>query len=149
MIALIQRVTQASVSVDGVEHGRIGPGLLALVCAEPGDTDPLVDRLVTKTLKLRIFADETGRMNRSLLDTGGSLLVVSQFTLAADTRSGHRPSFSKAADPVLGRRMYERFVTSARAAGVPVQTGEFGAHMQVALVNDGPATFRLQLGAAA
>lgn len=145
MIALIQRVSEASVTVDGAVTGQIGAGLLALVCAERDDTDADATRLIDKVLAYRVFADDTGRMNRSLRDTGGSLLMVSQFTLAADTRSGTRPSFTPAAPPDEGRRLFDLAVGHARAAledGL-VQTGTFGAHMKVALVNDGPVTFWL------
>ena len=140
MIALLQRVRRASVTVDGACIGQIGHGLLVLLCAEQGDTDAVAERLLTKILKLRIFADEAGKMNRSVQDVGGGLLVVSQFTLAADVASGNRPSFTQAARPDEGRRLYEHFVAQARAAHPVVQTGQFAADMQVALVNDGPVT---------
>ena len=145
MIALIQRVTEASVAVGGDVVGAIGPGLLALVCAERGDGAAAVDRLVDKVSGYRVFSDEAGRMNRSLVDVGGALLVVSQFTLAADTASGARPSFTPAADPEVGRACYERFVSRARERISQVETGRFGASMQVALVNDGPVTFWLRV----
>ena len=143
MRALVQRVTQASVSVDGDVIGRTGPGLMILVCAMQGDQDAAADKLAARAAKLRIFRDEEGRMNRSLLDTGGSALVVSQFTLAADTRTGNRPGFSSAAAPEDGRRLYERFAESLRDLGVHVETGSFGADMAVSLVNDGPVTIWL------
>lgn len=144
MLALLQRVSNAHVSVDGGTIGEIGPGLLVLVCAEQGDTHEDADRLLQKILKLRIFADDDGRMNRSVQDTGGGLLIVSQFTLAADTRRGNRPGFSRAADPHTGRALYEHFVQQARALHHDVATGEFAAAMQVHLVNDGPVTIPLQ-----
>ncbi|MEE2859622.1 MAG: D-aminoacyl-tRNA deacylase [Pseudomonadota bacterium] len=143
MRALVQRVTQASVSVDGDVIGRTGPGLMILVCAMQGDQDAAADKLAARAAKLRIFRDEEGRMNRSLLDTSGSALVVSQFTLAADTRTGNRPGFSSAAAPEDGRRLYERFAESLRDLGVHVETGSFGADMAVSLVNDGPVTIWL------
>ena len=145
MIALLQRVTQARVRVDGATVGEIGPGLLLLVCAERGDTEKQADALLAKVLAYRVFSDEAGKMNLSVRDTGGGLLVVSQFTLAADTNSGTRPSFTPAADPQTGRRLYERFVEQARAALPQVATGSFGAKMQVELINDGPVTFWLQV----
>ena len=145
MQALIQRVRQASVRVDGREIGAIGPGLLVLLCAERGDTDAVADKLLAKLLKLRIFSDAAGKMNLSVQDVGGGLLVVSQFTLAADTSGGNRPSFTGAALPDEGRRLYERFVDRARAQHPVVATGEFGADMQVALVNDGPVTIPLRV----
>jgi len=144
MIALIQRVTEASVRVDGEVVGAIGPGLLALVAVEPGDDEARIARMAERLLGYRVFADEAGRMNRSLADTGGGLLLVSQFTLAADTRSGMRPSFTSAASPEDGRRGFERLVGLCRARHPVVETGRFGAHMVVGLVNDGPVTFRLQ-----
>ncbi|MCA3213696.1 MAG: D-tyrosyl-tRNA(Tyr) deacylase [Burkholderiales bacterium] len=144
MIALIQRVSRARVTVDGELSGAIGAGILALVCAECGDTDAQADRLLTKLLAYRVFGDEAGRMNRSLADVGGGLLIVSQFTLAADTGSGTRPSFSPAAAPAVGRALYERFVAQARLRHAEVATGRFGAMMQVELVNDGPVTFWLR-----
>ena len=145
MRALVQRVTQASVTVAGERIGEIGPGLLILVCAMQGDSDDLPDRLAAKIAKLRIFRDEEGRMNRSLLDTGGAALVVSQFTLAADTSRGNRPGFSTAAPPDRGEALYESFAAALRALGVKVATGRFGADMAVALVNDGPVTIPLDL----
>ena len=125
--------------------GEIGAGLLVLVCAERGDSEVQADKLLAKLLKLRIFADEAGKMNRSVQDIGGGLLLVSQFTLAADTSGGNRPSFTNAAAPEEGRRLYEYFVAQARAAHPVVQTGEFAAHMQVHLVNDGPVTIPLRV----
>jgi D-aminoacyl-tRNA deacylase len=144
MIALIQRVSQASVSVDGAAVGQIGRGVLALVCAERGDTAAEAAALVGKLLGYRIFPDEQGRMNRSLADLDGELLVVPQFTLAADTNSGTRPSFTPAAPPELGERLFGEFVRIARERHAHVATGVFGAHMRVQLINDGPVTFWLQ-----
>ncbi len=143
MIALIQRVSEARVLVQGAPTGEIGAGLLVLLCAERGDGEAQADKLLSKILRLRIFADDAGKMNRSVQDTGGGLLVVSQFTLAADTSGGNRPSFTEAAAPQAGRRLYDYFVAQARAAHPVVQTGEFAAHMQVQLVNDGPVTIPL------
>jgi D-aminoacyl-tRNA deacylase len=143
LISVIQRVSQARVEVAGTTIGEIGPGLLVLVCAEQGDSDARADKLLAKILKLRIFSDEAGKMNRSVQDTGGGLLVVSQFTLAADTTGGNRPSFTNAAAPDEGRRLYDYFVARARAAHPTVQTGEFAADMKVHLVNDGPVTIPL------
>ena len=145
MLALVQRVREAKVVVAGRTIGEIGPGLLALVCAERGDTQVQCDKLLAKMLKLRIFSDDAGKMNRSVQDVGGGLLVVSQFTLAADTSGGNRPSFTNAAAPDEGRRLYEHYVQQARAAHPVVQTGEFGADMQVHLVNDGPVTIPMSV----
>jgi D-tyrosyl-tRNA(Tyr) deacylase len=145
MIALIQRVAQARVLVDGRVVGAIGHGLLALVCAERGDGPPQAEALLSKVLGYRVFADEAGRMNRSVRDVGGGLLLVPQFTLAADTNTGTRPSFSPAAPPEEGRRLFEHFVAQARAQHAPVETGEFGAHMRVESTNDGPVTFWLRV----
>ncbi|WOP15084.1 D-aminoacyl-tRNA deacylase [Ottowia sp. SB7-C50] len=145
MQALIQRVAEATVRVEGRVIGVIGPGLLVLLCAERGDGEAQADQLLAKLLKLRIFSDAAGKMNLSLQDTGGGLLVVSQFTLAADTSGGNRPSFTRAAPPDEGRRLYEHFVAQARAAHPVVATGEFGADMQVHLVNDGPVTIPLRI----
>ncbi|MBC7445294.1 MAG: D-tyrosyl-tRNA(Tyr) deacylase [Polaromonas sp.] len=150
MKAVLQRVAQAHVVVAGETIGRIGPGLLVLVCAERGDADAQADRLLTKILKLRIFSDDAGKMNRSVQDIDaqggcGGLLIVSQFTLAADASSGNRPSFTGAAPPEEGRRLYDHFVALARAAHPQVQTGQFAADMQVHLVNDGPVTITLQM----
>lgn len=143
MIALVQRVSQARVDIGGVTTGEIGAGLLVLVCAERADTEVQADKLLAKVLRLRVFGDEAGKMNRSVQDTGGGLLLVSQFTLAADTSGGNRPSFTNAAAPDEGRRLYDYLVAQARAAHPVVQTGEFAAHMQVHLVNDGPVTIPL------
>ncbi len=145
MITVLQRVSSARVEVGGRITGAIGPGLLMLVCAEPTDNEAIADKLVAKVLKLRIFSDEAGKMNRSVTDVGGGLLVVSQFTLAADTAGGNRPSFTRAAAPELGRRLYERVLATARAAHARVEAGEFGADMQVHLVNDGPVTIPITL----
>ncbi len=145
MIALIQRVSQARVRVDGAEVGAIGRGLLAFVCAERSDTEREADALLAKLLAFRVFPDAAGRMNLSVRDVDGGLLIVSQFTLAADTRSGTRPSFTPAAAPEVGRQLYERFVAQARFAHDRVATGNFGAMMQVELLNDGPVTFWLQV----
>lgn len=147
MKAVLQRVSQARVTVEGELIGEIGQGLLVLLCAERGDTEAIADKLLAKMLKLRIFADEAGKMNRSLQDIGGGLLLVSQFTLAADTSGGNRPSFGQAAAPDEGRRLYDHFVAQARAAHPVVQTGRFAADMQVQLVNDGPVTIPLQMNA--
>ncbi|WP_304614724.1 D-aminoacyl-tRNA deacylase [Paracoccus sp. (in: a-proteobacteria)] len=140
MRVLIQRVTEARVTVDAQIVGQTGPGLLILACAMRGDDDATAAALAGRVARLRIFRDDQGRMNRSVLDTGGTALVVSQFTLAADTRSGNRPGFSSAAAPDDGRRLYERFAQALRDLGVATETGRFGADMQVALVNDGPVT---------
>ena len=145
MIALLQRVSQASVHVDGELIGAIGRGLLVLVCAEHGDSDAVADKLLAKILKLRVFADEAGKMNRSVQDVGGALLVVSQFTLAADVSGGNRPSFTGAAPPAEGKRLYEYFLQRAKIEHPQVQSGRFGADMQVALVNDGPVTLMLEV----
>lgn len=146
MISLIQRVRSASVEVDGQTVGAIGPGLLALVAVQPDDGEAQVRRMLERLLGYRVFADAAGRMNRSLADTGGGLLLVSQFTLAADTRSGMRPSFTRAAPPEQGRRWFERLLALARATHPGgVETGRFGAHMEVRLVNDGPVTFWLEV----
>ena len=145
MIAVLQRVSEARVRVAGEVIGQIGQGLLVLLCAEQGDTDALADKLLAKILKLRIFADGAGKMNRSVQDVGGGLLVVSQFTLAAEVAGGNRPSFTQAARPDEGRRLYEHFVARARGAHPVVQTGQFAADMQVALVNDGPVTLPIRM----
>jgi D-tyrosyl-tRNA(Tyr) deacylase len=145
VIGLIQRVSQARVVVDGSTVGEIGAGLLVLLCAERGDSEVQADRMLAKILRLRIFGDAAGKMNRSVQDTGGALLLVSQFTLAADTSGGNRPSFTNAAAPDEGRRLYEYFVAQARASHPVVQTGEFAAHMEVHLVNDGPVTIPLRI----
>ncbi|WP_300558930.1 D-aminoacyl-tRNA deacylase [Limnohabitans sp. Rim8] len=145
MMALLQRVNEASVRVDGEVIGQIGHGLLVLLCAEKGDTEAVADKLLTKLLKLRIFGDETGKMNRSVQDVGGGLLLVSQFTLAAEVAGGNRPSFTQAASPEDGRRLYDHFVAQARQAHPLVQTGRFAADMKVALVNDGPVTIPMRM----
>ncbi len=145
MRALIQRVTRAGVTVDGEQIGRIGPGLLVLVCAMAGDGEAQAEQLAAKVAKLRIFRDQAGRMNRSVLDIGGSALVVSQFTLAADTSRGNRPGFSSAAPPAEGERLYRHFARQLAAQGVAVETGRFGADMAVELVNDGPVTIWMEV----
>lgn len=143
MRALIQRVTQATVTVAGERIGEIGPGLLILVCAMQGDTEAEAATMASRIAKLRIFRDEADKMNRSLVDMGGAALVVSQFTLAADTSRGNRPGFSYAADPATGERLYEATAAAFRGLGIPVAQGRFGADMEVALVNDGPVTIWL------
>ena len=150
MLALLQRVSEARVVIDGGVAGEIGPGLLVLLCAERGDTDAQADKLLAKLLKLRIFSDSAGKMNHSVQDMdglglAGGLLVVSQFTLAADVSGSNRPSFKSAAAPEEGRRLYDYFVAQARLAHPKVQTGQFGADMQVHLVNDGPVTIPLRM----
>ncbi len=150
MKAVLQRVSQARVEVDGAVVGQIGPGFLMLVCAEPGDTRAVADRLLAKVLKLRVFADQAGKMNRSLQDLDGQgaqggLLIVSQFTLAADVSGGNRPSFTGAADPALGRALYEHLLAQAQAQHPLVAAGRFGADMQVHLVNDGPVTIPIHI----
>jgi D-tyrosyl-tRNA(Tyr) deacylase len=147
VIALLQRVSQARVEIAGETVGAIGPGLLMLVCAEPDDTPALAAKLVDKVLKLRIFADEAGKMNRSVADVQGGLLIVSQFTLAADARGGNRPSFTGAAPPAQGEAMYETVLRLARERHPQVACGRFGADMQVHLVNDGPVTIPLRMTA--
>nr|WP_245220496.1 MULTISPECIES: D-aminoacyl-tRNA deacylase [unclassified Ruegeria] len=137
---MLQRVSQAKVSVDGNVIGASGPGLLILVCAMQGDDEAQAENLARKTARLRIFKDDAGKMNRSLLDVKGSALVISQFTLAADTTSGNRPGFSTAAPPELGEHLYSTFANHLAAQGVAVETGQFGADMAVELVNDGPVT---------
>ena len=148
MISVLQRVREARVDVESLTVGAIGAGLLVLVCAERGDTEAEADRLLAKLLKLRIFSDEAGKMNRSVQDIGGGLLLVSQFTLAADTTGGNRPSFTQAAAPDEGRRLYDYLVAQARAAHPQVATGQFAADMQVHLVNDGPVTIPLRIAPA-
>lgn len=148
MISVLQRVRQARVEVQGKVVGQIGAGLVVLVCAERGDTEQEADRLLAKLLKLRIFSDAAGKMNHSVQDTGGGLLLVSQFTLAADTTGGNRPSFTQAATPDEGRRLYEHFVNRARTLHPYVATGEFAADMQLHLVNDGPVTIPLRIAPA-
>ena len=154
MISILQRVQQARVEIDGQVAGSIGPGLLALVCAERGDTEAEADKLLAKMLKLRIFADDAGKMNRSVQDLDGQgacggLLLVSQFTLAADTTGGNRPSFTQAAAPDEGRRLYDYAVAQARKLHPEVATGQFAADMQVHLVNDGPVTIPMRIAPAA
>ncbi|EDM72218.1 D-tyrosyl-tRNA deacylase [Roseobacter sp. AzwK-3b] len=144
MRALLQRVSHASVTVEGEVVGQTGPGLLILICAMQGDEEAQADHLAAKIAKLRIFTDEAGKMNLSVRDMGGSALVVSQFTLAADTSRGNRPGFSTAAPPEEGRRLYEYFAKALEAQGVPVDTGRFGADMKVALLNDGPVTIWME-----
>lgn len=144
MRAVLQRVREARVTVDGAEVGAIGRGILILLGVEKGDAEADVDWLVRKTVELRIFEDEEGKMNRSLQETGGALLAVSQFTLAGNCDKGRRPSFDTAAAPAEGKRLYELFVERVRQTGLPVATGIFQADMQVALVNDGPVTFLLE-----
>ncbi|MES2878628.1 MAG: D-aminoacyl-tRNA deacylase [Pseudomonadota bacterium] len=150
MLAVLQRVSEARVVIDGQVAGEIGAGLLVLLCAEQGDTELQGDKLLAKLLKLRIFSDPAGKMNHSVQDmdglgTAGGLLVVSQFTLAADASGGNRPSFTTAAKPEEGRRLYDYFVAQARLAHAVVQTGQFGADMKVHLVNDGPVTIPLRI----
>ena len=145
MLALVQRVSSARVEIAGRTVGAIDQGLLVFVCAEPADTLDIGARLLSKLLKLRIFSDTAGKMNRSVQDIQGGLLIVSQFTLAADASGGNRPSFTAAAAPALGRQLYDQFVAAARAAHPLVATGEFGADMQVHLVNDGPVTIPLTM----
>lgn len=140
MRALIQRVAHADVKVDGETLGEIGPGLLILICAMQGDDEAAGAKLAAKIAKLRIFEDEAGKMNRSVADVAGSALVVSQFTLAADTSRGNRPGFSRAAPPAEGKALYEAFAAQVAEQGIPVATGEFGADMKVSLLNDGPVT---------
>lgn len=144
MIALLQRVRQARVEVGDECVGRIGPGLLVFACVQPGDTPARIERMAERVLAYRVFPDAAGRMNVGLKDAGGGLLLVSQFTLGADTRSGLRPSFSSAAPPAEGRAGFEALVAACRARFATVETGRFGADMQVALVNDGPVTFWLE-----
>jgi D-tyrosyl-tRNA(Tyr) deacylase len=145
MIGLLQRVAQAEVEVDGASVGKIGPGLLVLVCAERGDGEAEADRLLERLLGYRVFGDADGKMNLSLRDVQGGLLLVPQFTLAADTDKGMRPSFSPAASPADGERLFDYFVARARESYPAVATGRFGAHMQVRLTNDGPVTLWLRV----
>lgn len=145
MRALIQRVTHAAVHVDGAEIGAIGPGLLILICAMEGDDAAKSQALAAKISKMRIFTDDAGKMNKSLLDTGGAALIVSQFTLAADTSRGNRPGFSAAAKPDVGRLLYEQFIEDMAALGITTATGSFGADMAVSLTNDGPVTIWLDV----
>ena len=144
MISLIQRVTEAAVHVDGVCIGKIGPGLLALVAVEPGDDEAKVQRMAERLLGYRVFSDAHGKMNLSLADTGGGLLLVSQFTLAADTSKGMRPSFTSAASPEQGRLWFDRLLAVCKQRHSLVESGHFGAHMMVSLCNDGPVTFWLR-----
>jgi len=144
MRVLLQRVSRASVAVDGVERGAVGRGFLALVGVAHGDDVAAAHKLAAKTARLRVFADDAGLMNLALGDVGGAVLAVSQFTLYADTRRGNRPSFIGAAAPEQGEAVYEAYVEALRAEGVPVETGVFGAHMQVELLNDGPVTILLE-----
>lgn len=144
MIALLQRVSQARVEVERAVVGEIGAGLLVLLCAERGDTEKEADALLNKLLAYRVFPDAGGKMNRSVTEVEGGVLLVPQFTLAADTRSGTRPSFTPAAAPELGRQLFDYFVSEARKRHALVETGQFGAHMQVSLTNDGPVTFWLE-----
>jgi D-tyrosyl-tRNA(Tyr) deacylase len=143
--ALIQRVTHAAVHVDGAEIGAIGPGLLILICAMEGDDAAKSQALAAKISKMRIFTDDAGKMNKSLLDTGGAALIVSQFTLAADTSRGNRPGFSAAAKPDVGRLLYEQFIEDMAALGITTATGSFGADMAVSLTNEGPVTIWLDV----
>ena len=145
MRALVQRVKQAEVTVAGASVGRTGPGMLVLVCAMDGDSTADAEKLAVKLSKLRIFRDEDGRTNRSIVDTGGAALVVSQFTLAADTSRGNRPGFSQAARPELGEALYLHFAKTLAGLGIAVETGQFGAEMEVSLVNDGPMTIWVDL----
>ena len=147
MIAVLQRVSEASVRVDGEVIGQIGAGLLVLLCAEKGDTEPVADKMLAKMLKLRIFGDGAGKMNLSVQDVAGGLLVVSQFTLAADVSSGTRPGFSGAAAPDDARSLYDHFVAQAQKDHPVVQTGRFAADMKVALINDGPITIPMRMTA--
>lgn len=149
MLALLQRVKEARVEIAGQVVGQIGQGLLMLVCAEQGDTRAEADKLLAKVLKLRIFSDADGKMNRSVQDVQGGLLIVSQFTLAADTRSGNRPSFTQAAPAAEGRALYDHVLAQARAQHPVVACGQFGADMQVHLVNDGPVTIPMRISAEA
>lgn len=145
MIGLIQRVTEAKVEVDGSIVGEIGAGLLVLVGVEKGDGAAEATKLAERLVAYRVFADGAGKMNLSVRDAGGSLLLVSQFTLVADTTASLRPSFSRAAPPAVGAEMFERFVAAVAATGVPYACGRFGAHMRVSLTNDGPVTFWLRV----
>ncbi|MFA7670471.1 MAG: D-aminoacyl-tRNA deacylase [Burkholderiaceae bacterium] len=145
MLTVLQRVTEARVVIEGITVGEIGQGLVVLLCAEQSDTTIEADALLAKILKLRIFSDEDGRMNRSVQDVGGGLLIVSQFTLAADARKGNRPSFTQAAPPELGWALYDHFLRQAQALHPLVASGEFAANMQIHLVNDGPVTIPLSI----
>lgn len=148
MKGLLQRVSSARVDIAGLTVGQIGTGLVVLVCAERGDTNTEADKLLAKIIKLRVFNDAGGKMNRSLQDVAGGLLIVSQFTLAADVSGGNRPSFTSAAAPDEGRRLYDYFVARARLLHPVVHTGQFGANMQLHLVNDGPVTIAVQMAPA-
>jgi D-tyrosyl-tRNA(Tyr) deacylase len=145
MIALLQRVLDAKVVVDGETVGAIGAGLMVLLCAERNDSEKEADALLAKLLSYRVFSDDAGKMNRSVIDVNGGLLLVPQFSLAADTQSGTRPSFTPAATPAEGRQLFDYFVDKARTRHPVVETGQFGAYMQVSLTNDGPVTFWLQV----
>ena len=145
MRALLQRVSEAKVEVDGDLIGQCGKGLMLLACAMDGDSEEQAEKLAAKISKLRIFKDDDGKMNRSVTDIGGSILVVSQFTLAADTSRGNRPGFSAAAAPADGERLYLHFAQALRDLGLPVETGQFGADMKVSLVNDGPVTISMEI----
>lgn len=144
MIGLLQRVKNASVTVNDQVIGAVGKGLLVLVCAEKGDSEEQCEKLAKKVLAYRIFEDENGKMNKSVSDIGGEILIVSQFTLAADTAKGLRPSFTPAADPETGKRLYEHFIEKIKESGLKTETGQFGANMQVALINEGPVTIWLK-----
>lgn len=144
MIVVLQRVTQAKVDIDEKTVGQIGKGLMVLVCAEKGDTDEKARLLAQRLLRYRVFEDENGKMNLSVTDVKGGLLLISQFTLAADTTRGNRPSFTPAAPPDEGKRLFDIFVQETEKSGLTVQTGKFGAYMRVSLVNDGPVTFTLR-----
>jgi D-tyrosyl-tRNA(Tyr) deacylase len=147
MRALLQRVQHAAVTVDGTTVGEIGPGLLIFICAMQGDTEAEADQLAAKIAKLRIFKDGAGKMNLSVADAGGAALIISQFTLAADTSRGNRPGFSPAASPDDGRRLYDYFSAAVDRLGIPVANGEFGADMDVSLTNAGPVTIWLDTAA--
>lgn len=144
MIGLLQRVKNASVTVNEQVIGAVKQGLLVLVCAEKGDSAEQCEKLAKKVLAYRIFEDENGKMNKSVSDIGGEILIVSQFTLAADTAKGLRPSFTPAADPETGKRLYDHFIEKIKESGLKTETGQFGANMQVALINDGPVTIWLK-----
>ena len=144
MIGLLQRVKNASVTVNDQVIGAVEKGLLILVCAEKGDSEEQCEKLAKKVLAYRIFEDENGKMNKSVSDIGGEILIVSQFTLAADTSKGLRPSFTPAADPETGKCLYEHFIEKIKESGLKTETGQFGANMQVALINDGPVTIWLK-----
>lgn len=145
MIGLIQRVSEASVTVEANVIGQIGKGILLLLGVEKDDGQAQIDKLVKKISQYRLFSDEQGKMNLNIQQTGGAILVVSQFTLVADTQKGNRPGFSRGASPAIGQQLYLQFVDALKATGIPVQTGEFGADMKVHLINDGPVTFHFQV----